>query len=62
MTWGAFYMYYQCPDCGKKFRYALDLLNEMGDRYGRCPVCGTEGTFIKEGPVSRDSTEYEEVE
>ncbi|MGN0658337.1 MAG: hypothetical protein ACI4LA_01900 [Emergencia sp.] len=62
MTWGAFYMYYQCPQCGRKFRYALDLLNEMGDQFGRCPDCGAEGTFIKEGPVSRDSMDYVEVE
>lgn len=62
MTWGAFYMYYQCPDCGKKFRFALDLLNEMGESFGRCPVCSAEGTFIKEGPASRDSLDFEEVE
>lgn len=62
MTWGAFYMYYQCPQCGKKFKYAIDLLNEMGDQFGKCPICNIEGTFIKEGPNTPDSLEYEETD
>lgn len=62
MTWGALYMYYKCPDCGKKFKYAIDLIPEFGDEFGCCPDCGTMGTYIKEGAITKDDLEYEEVE
>lgn len=62
MTWGAFYMYYACPKCGKKFKYAIDLLDVAGEQFGQCPNCKLEGTFIKEGPNTPDSLEYEEVD
>lgn len=62
MTWGAFYMYYQCPQCAKKFKFAIDLLDEAGERFGKCPDCNVEGTFIKEGPNTEDSLDYEEID
>ena len=27
-------MYYRCPQCGKKFKYAIDLIPEFGDASG----------------------------
>jgi len=62
MTWGALYFYYKCPDCGKQFKYAIDLMSEFGDDFGKCPVCETPGTYIKEGARTPDDLEYEEVE
>ena len=55
-------MYYKCPECGKQFKYATDLIPEFGDEFGCCPVCGTPGTYIKEGAVQPDDLEYEEVD
>ena len=28
MSWGACFFYYRCPDCGRKFKYATDLIAE----------------------------------
>ena len=25
MTWGTYYFFYECPQCGKKYRYELEL-------------------------------------
>jgi len=62
MTWGALYMYYRCPKCGKKFKYALDVLPEFGDDFGHCPDCGTMGVYEKEGARTPDDLDYFEVE
>ena len=62
MTWGAQYMCYTCEDCGKKFRYATDLIAEFGSDFGACPKCGKLGKLTLEGPVSPEVIEYEEVE
>lgn len=62
MTWGALYFYYKCPNCGKRFKYAIDLMSEFGDDFGKCPKCETAGTYIKEGARTPDDLEYEEVE
>lgn len=62
MTWGALYMYYKCPKCGKQFKYATDLMAEFGNEFGCCPVCGAAGTYVKEGAVQPDDLEYEEVD
>jgi len=62
MSWGALYLYYRCPDCGKKFKYAADLIQYFGADFGRCPNCRTDGTFEKEGARTPDDLEYEEVE
>ena len=55
-------MYYVCPDCGKKFKYALDMIPEFGDAFGRCPVCKTQGTYLFDGARPKDDADYEEVE
>lgn len=62
MSWGALFFYYKCPECGKLFKYATDLISEFGDDFGRCPHCKSMGTYIKEGARTIDDLDYEEVE
>ncbi len=62
MTYGALFWYYECPNCKKKFKYGTDLFAQFGDEFGNCPECGTAGTFIKEGAISVDDIEYEDVD
>lgn len=62
MSWGPCFMYYICPQCGKKFKYATDLIPEFGEEFGKCPACGTMGAFEKEGARTLDDLDYEEVE
>lgn len=62
MTWGPAFMYYRCPQCGKKFKYAIDLIPEFGDAFGLCPECETPGEYVKDGARAKDDAEYEEVE
>lgn len=62
MTWGAQYMCYTCKKCGKKYKYAIDLIGDFGADFGKCPVCGSDGDLTYEGPVSPETSQYEEVE
>ena len=62
MSWVPCFMYYHCPDCGRRFKYAVDLIPEVGDRFGCCPVCGSAGIFEKDGARTPDDLEYEEVD
>ncbi len=62
MTWGAQYMCYVCNKCGKKYRYATDLIADFGADFGMCPDCGSDGKLTLEGPVSPEVVEYEEVD
>ncbi|SDB19426.1 excinuclease ATPase subunit [Eubacterium oxidoreducens] len=62
MTYGALYWYYECPKCGKKFKYATDLFALFGDDFGHCPKCDEPGTFLKEGAIQKDDNEFEEVD
>ncbi len=55
-------MYYHCPRCGKKFEYALDLMVEFGDDFGKCPDCGEMGVYEYDGPRRKDDKDYFEVE
>jgi uncharacterized C2H2 Zn-finger protein len=55
-------MYYRCPQCGKKFKYAIDLIPEFGDAFGLCPECEKPGEYVKDGARTKDDAEYEEVE
>ena len=61
MTWGAQYMCYDC-ECGKKYKYAVDMIAEFGEDFGKCPVCGAQGKLIGEGPVMAKYKDYEEVD
>ncbi len=62
MSWGPCYLYYTCAGCGKRFKYAVDMIAEFGDNFGRCPACGTAGTPEKEGAAASDDLSYEEAE
>ncbi len=62
MSWGPGYMYYICPDCGRKFKYCLDVITPMGDRFGTCPFCGAAGVYEKDGAIFPDDNDYYEVE
>ena len=62
MSWGPCFFYYRCSTCGKKFKNAVDLIQELGPRFGCCPVCGAEGVLEKEGARTPDDLEYEEIE
>ncbi len=62
MSWGVNLMYYHCPSCGKKFKYAEDLIAYFGDQFGHCPVCDTMGEFEKNGARTLDDFDYEEIE
>ena len=55
-------MYYRCPDCGKKFKSATDMIPVLGAEFGLCPECGTPGVLEKEGARTPDDAEYEEIE
>jgi DNA-directed RNA polymerase subunit RPC12/RpoP len=55
-------MYYHCPDCGKRFKCAVDLIPVLGDRFGRCPDCGGPGVYEKDGARTPDDADYQEVE
>ena len=62
MSWGPCFFYYRCPNCGKKFKYATDLISSIGPRFGLCPMCGVEGVLEKEGARTPDDLQYEEIE
>ena len=62
MTWGAQYMCYTCKKCGKKYRYAIDLIGDYGPDYGKCPVCGIMGTYEFDGARMKNDKEYEEID
>ena len=55
-------MYYHCDTCGHKFKYALDLMTEFGEEFGRCPRCHGMGVYEKDGARTVDDFDYEEVE
>ncbi len=55
-------MYYCCPECGRKFKYATDLIPVVGEKFGCSPACGTAGVFEKEGARTADDLDYEEVD
>lgn len=62
MTWGIAYMYYNCPQCGKKYKYGLDLMAQFGEDFGKCPDCNILGQFECDGPRKKDDNLYYEVE
>lgn len=62
MSWGACFLYYHCPSCGKKFKYATDMIPVFGPQFGECPDCGVPGALEKEGARTKDDRDYEEIE
>ena len=46
MTWGTYYFFYQCQQCGKKYRYELE--GSSDEEFGYCPDCHVMGTFVGE--------------
>ena len=62
MSWGPGFFYYRCPACAKQFKYAMDLIPDFGEDFGKCPACGAMGTYVKDGPRGVDDNEYFEVE
>lgn len=46
MSWGAYWMFYRCPDCGKLFKSATDTITDPA--FGRCLCCGAVGTLVGE--------------
>ncbi|HIT32279.1 MAG TPA: excinuclease ATPase subunit [Candidatus Enterenecus stercoripullorum] len=61
MSWGPSLFYYHCPHCGKRFSCEDGLIPVLGDRFGKCPVCGAEGVLECTGPRIPDDQAYEEV-
>ena len=61
MSWGVYWMFYRCPDCGKKFKSGADTITEAA--FGRCPGCGTEGELVGEsgGVCPPDAMDYEDT-
>ena len=62
MSWGPCYFYYCCPDCGKRFKYAADMIPELGERFGCCPDCGKPCSPECEGAVKPDDLLYVEID
>jgi len=62
MSWGANYFYYHCSKCGKKYKYAQDLIPEFGDEFGKCPACGAVGVYEQDSARIPEDLQYEEVE
>ena len=62
MSWGPRFMYYHCQACGKKFKYAADMIPVFGEKFGACPYCGGNGVFEKDGARTLDDADYPEVE
>ena len=40
------YFFYECPQCGKKYRYELE--GSADEEFGFCPECHVMGTFVGE--------------
>lgn len=62
MSWGPCFMYYRCPECGKKFKYAVDMIPVFNAEFGFCPTCKVEGELLYDGARTPDDAEYFEVE
>lgn len=62
MTWGPCFMYYYCPECGTKFKYAIDMISVLGQEFGYCPNCSAQGILLQEGARITEDNQYIEVE
>lgn len=61
MSWGVYWMFYRCPNCGKKFKSGADTITEP--TFGRCPTCGAEGVLVGESGKFNppDANDYEDT-
>lgn len=62
MSWGPCFMYYHCPGCGTKFKYAVELIPAFGNAFGQCPLCGISGVYETDGARIPGDSEYPEVD
>lgn len=46
MTWGTYWMFYDCKLCGKKVRYSIEDMSEP--EFGKCPDCGVDAELAGE--------------
>lgn len=61
MTWGPYFFFYECPECGKKYRWPLEDMNE--DEFSRCPSCNAVGTLAGETKdVAQGETKFMDYE
>lgn len=61
MTYGVFWMYYECPQCGKKYKDSLDNMYDEKDQdnFGKCPECSQMGRLVGEsGKLPEDEQNY----
>ena len=61
MTWGPYFMFYECPKCGRKYRWELVDLSDP--QFGCCPGCGSMGMLVGESKdIKQGERKYEEFE
>ena len=54
MSWGTYWFYYQCPDCGAKFSWDFCLVTSPD--FGKCPRCGGEVAELQKGFFCQDES------
>lgn len=61
MSWGVYWMFYHCPQCGKQFKSGTDTITEPG--FGKCPICHTEGVLVGESgkTIPENTGSYEDT-
>jgi len=60
VSWGAYWMFYVCPQCRTKFKSETSLILE--DSFGKCPNCKTEGVLVAESKnAPKDFADYEDT-
>lgn len=59
MTWGPYWMFYQCESCNKKYRYSLEDLECKS--FGACPNCGLQGKLVAESKDNPESPEFYDI-
>lgn len=60
MSWGSYWMFYECPNCGTKYRWSLEELTDT--RFGLCPNCDSESPLVAESKdLKHGEMEYYET-